>query len=91
MDDILEHDVLPEGILPDIVVDNLANGGKNTHKAAKSLSMKRKAKDPLEGVLHLMTQMHNDANEHLKALSTRLNYEFDLNTKRTRPSACERG
>ncbi|KAL1565458.1 hypothetical protein AAHA92_07672 [Salvia divinorum] len=38
--------------------------------------------DPIEGVLQLMTHIHEDTHEVLTTLSTRIGYEFDQSTKR---------
>ena len=54
----------------------------NVPNTPKAGSRKRKGIDPMDKLVDLMKQMHEDTNEHLKTLSTRIGYEFDLSTKR---------
>lgn len=39
--------------------------------------------DKIDSVLTLMTRIHEDTNDRLKEISSRIGYEFDLSTKRT--------
>ena len=59
------------------------SGSRPGVKAGKKVMKKRKIEDKMDGVLHLMSQIHTDTNERLKEISTRIGYEFDLSTKRS--------
>ena len=52
-------------------------------KMAKKVVKKRKIEDKMDGVLHLMSQIHTDTNERLEEISTSIEYEFDFSTKRS--------
>ncbi|KAG6430291.1 hypothetical protein SASPL_108355 [Salvia splendens] len=57
-----------------------ARSGPNV---ANKVVKKRKLDDKMDGVLHLMSQIHTDTNDRLKEISARIGYEFDLSTKRS--------
>ncbi|KAG6411838.1 hypothetical protein SASPL_129922 [Salvia splendens] len=65
------QDLFPDESFPDGVLPEM--------KVVK----KRKLDDKMDGVLHLMSQIHTDTNERLKEISARIGYEFDLSTKRS--------
>ncbi|KAG6433948.1 hypothetical protein SASPL_105567 [Salvia splendens] len=55
-----------------------------TPRVPNKVTKKRKVEDKMDNVLALMNHIHEDTNERLKDISTRIGYEFDLSTKRTK-------
>lgn len=84
LDELFPDEVFPESFLPEMVDENrsVTQGATPTPKPLKKILKKRKMDDKLDGIITLMTRIHEDTNERLKEISTRIVYDFDLSTKR---------
>ncbi|KAG6411741.1 hypothetical protein SASPL_129825 [Salvia splendens] len=76
-------EVLPDGILPEMIGESPSTLERATTKVPQKVIKKRKVDDKMDGFLNLMSCIHEDTNECLKEISSRIEYEFDLSTKRT--------
>ncbi|KAG6418428.1 hypothetical protein SASPL_120632 [Salvia splendens] len=85
LEELFPDKVFPNGVLPEMVDESTSAPPhirvppRLQNKAPK----KRKPEDKMDTVLELMNRIHEDTNERLKDISTRIGYEFDLSAKRT--------
>ncbi|KAG6382419.1 hypothetical protein SASPL_157913 [Salvia splendens] len=85
LEELFPDEVFPNGVLPEMVDESTSAPPhirvppRLQNKAPK----KRKPEDKMDTVLELMNRIHEDTNERLKDISTRIGYEFDLSAKRT--------
>ncbi|XP_042000290.1 uncharacterized protein LOC121749738 isoform X1 [Salvia splendens] len=82
-EELFPDEVLPDGILPEMIGESPSPPERATNKVPHKVIKKRKVEDQMDGVLNLMSRIHEDTNERLKEISSRIGYDFDLSTKRT--------
>ncbi|XP_047963587.1 uncharacterized protein LOC125208075 isoform X2 [Salvia hispanica] len=83
LEELFPDEVFPTGVLPEMVDESTSAPVKVSPRVPTKVTKKRKADDKMDSVLTLMTRIHEDTNERLKDIATRIGYEFDLSTKRT--------
>lgn len=81
--ELFPDEVVPDGILPEMIGESPSPPERATKKVPQKVIKKRKVEDKMDGVLNLMSCIHEDTNERLKEISSRIGYDFDLSTKRT--------
>ncbi|KAG6430085.1 hypothetical protein SASPL_108146 [Salvia splendens] len=85
LEELFPDEVFPSGVLPEMVDESTSTPAlvRANSRVQSKAPKKRKTEDKMDSVLELMTRIHEDTNERLKDISTRIGYEFDLSTKRT--------
>ncbi|XP_042006253.1 uncharacterized protein LOC121755038 [Salvia splendens] len=85
LEELFPDEVFPSGVLPEMVDESTSAPApvRVNPRVQNKTPKKRKTKDKMDSVLELMNRIHEDTNERLKDISTRIGYEFDLSTKRT--------
>ncbi|KAG6392321.1 hypothetical protein SASPL_146538 [Salvia splendens] len=89
LDELYPDHVFPEGMIPEMVDESTSVPIAAAPQVPPNKNKKRKAVnsmdkvDKIDSVLNLMTRIHEDTNDRLKEISSRIGYEFDLSTKRT--------
>ncbi|KAG6430008.1 hypothetical protein SASPL_108067 [Salvia splendens] len=89
LDELYPDHVFPEGMIPEMVDESTSVPVAAAPQVPPNKNKKRKAVnsmdkvDKIDSVLNLMTRIHEDTNDRLKEISSRIGYEFDLSTKRT--------
>ncbi|KAG6404973.1 hypothetical protein SASPL_132552 [Salvia splendens] len=73
------------GVMPEMVDEctSAPAHGRAHPRVQNKATKKRKTEDKMDTILALMNRIHEDTNERLKDISSRIGYEFDLSTKRT--------
>ncbi|KAG6416353.1 hypothetical protein SASPL_123781 [Salvia splendens] len=89
LDELYPDHVFSKGVIPEMVDESTSVPVASAPKVPHKKNKKRKAVDSMDkvekidSVLTLMTRIHEDTNDRLKEISSRIGYEFDLSTKRT--------
>lgn len=80
LDDLSTTELMSKKSTPDEVGESSHQSTKSTRVAVsdKSSGRKRKHDDSLDGLVELLSKMHEDTNARLECLSMRIGYEFDL-------------
>ncbi|KAG6389187.1 hypothetical protein SASPL_150646 [Salvia splendens] len=90
LDELYPDHVFPEGVILEMVDESTSVPVASAPKVPHKKNKKRKVVDSMDkvekidSVLTLMTRIHEDTNDRLKEISSRIGYEFDLSTKRMR-------
>ncbi|KAG6394314.1 hypothetical protein SASPL_144898 [Salvia splendens] len=85
LEELFPDEVFPSGVMPEMVDEctSAPGHGRANPRVHNKAPKKRKTEDKMDCVLALMNRIHEDTNERLKDISSRIGYEFDLSTKRT--------
>ncbi|KAG6400974.1 hypothetical protein SASPL_137819 [Salvia splendens] len=85
LEELFPNEVFPSGVMPEMVDEctSAPAHGRAHPRVQNKATKKRKTEDKMDTVLALMNRIHEDTNERLKDISSRIGYEFDLSTKRT--------
>ncbi|XP_042063714.1 uncharacterized protein LOC121807528 isoform X1 [Salvia splendens] len=88
LDKLYPDHIFPEGVIPEMVDESTSVPVASAPKVSHKKNKKRKAVDSMDkvdkidSVLTLMTRIHEDTNDRLKEIYSRIGYEFDLSVKR---------
>ncbi|KAG6399965.1 hypothetical protein SASPL_141453 [Salvia splendens] len=85
LEELFPDEVFPSGVMPEMVDEctSAPGHGRANPRVYNKAPKKRKTEEKMDCVLALMNRIHEDTNERLKDISSRIGYEFDLSTKRT--------
>ncbi|KAG6400169.1 hypothetical protein SASPL_136994 [Salvia splendens] len=85
LEELFPDEVFPSGVMAEMVDEcTSAPAHVRAHpRVHNKAPKKRETGDKMDTVLALMNRIHEDTNERLKDIFSRIGYEFDLSTKRT--------
>ncbi|KAG6400992.1 hypothetical protein SASPL_137837 [Salvia splendens] len=83
LEELFPDEMYTDDVLPEMVDESRPSTEVPAATVVNMAPKKRKTDDKMDRVLQLMNQIREDTNECLKEISTRIDYEFDLSTKRT--------